>query len=340
MRLEGQKKMGYFPAPPEAVSSVMQYLCRPAEESAILCAIDPCAGAGAALEQLCRGFKMIPYAIELDERRAIDCHARFDGWGCTLAPASFFGCTASTLSFSLGWVNPPYDDEIGGGMRTEATFLQRATQWLRPGGIMCFVIPEHVVSRHDVRSMLCQWYTRLATLPFPEEHRQYDEIVVIGIKRARAVESYSEAAEQVEEAMHLPPDPDNPYLIPTGIPPKRFEKFELTEAEIAREFSVSGLLKLLDPPPEPPLPAPPLPLSTGHLALLLAAGHLDGVVRPDGEQPHVVRGTASKKTYIASQEEIENKDGSVTLKTVQSEKIILTVRLVEEDGNIVTLQQE
>jgi hypothetical protein len=64
------------------------------------------------------------------------------------------------------------------------------------------------------------------------------------------------------------------------------------------------------------------------------------VVRPDGEQPHVVRGTATKKTYVASQEEIEGKDGSVTIKTVQSEKIILTVRLVEEDGNIVTLQQD
>jgi hypothetical protein len=74
--------------------------------------------------------------------------------------------------------------------------------------------------------------------------------------------------------------------------------------------------------------------------LLLAAGHLDGVVRPQGEPPHVIRGTAHKVTYTASVEEIENKDGSVTTKTVQSEKIVLTVRTAEQDGTITTLSQE
>jgi len=83
-----------------------------------------------------------------------------------------------------------------------------------------------------------------------------------------------------------------------------------------------------------------LPLATGHLALLLAAGHLDGVVRPQGESPHVVRGTAHKVTYTASVEEIENKDGSITTKTIQSEKIVLTVRTAESDGTITTLSQE
>jgi hypothetical protein len=286
---------------------------------------------------------MTSYAIELDEKRAEECHRTLtrDGVeGKVLAPASFFGCAASLLSFSFAWVNPPFDDEVGGGMRTEHTFLQRATQWLRPGGVLCFVIPEHVADRWDVTEYLGQWYTRLATLPFPSDHRRFSEVVVFGIRRSRAVETYCDQSEAERERLPLPPDPDNLYDIPPGQPPRRFEKIELTEKEIAAEFAVSPLQKLMAPPPDPPLPQPPLPLATGHLALLLAAGHLDGVVRPPGEPPHVVRGTAHKVTFVSSVEESENQDGSVTTKTITAEKICLTVRTVEQDGTITTLSQD
>jgi hypothetical protein len=76
----------------------------------------------------------------------------------------------------------------------------------------------------------------------------------------------------------------------------------------------------------------------GHIALLLAAGNLDGVVRPEDEPPHVVRGTADKVEYVASEEENENEDGSVTKKTVLAEKIVLTVRAVGPDGEIKTFK--
>jgi hypothetical protein len=341
MRLAAQAKLGFYPAPPEAVAEAMKYLRGPAFGEA--CALDPCAGKGEALAQLCRGLGMKPYGIELDEKRAEDCHRDLVNeklQGKALAPASFFGCAATHLTFSLAWVNPPFDDEIGGGQRTEATFLQRATQWLRPGGILCFVCPDHVAERWEVTDFLSQWYTRLATLPFPTEYRKYAEVIVFGIKRSKSVERHNEKAVEESERLPLPPDPAFPYDIPPGTPPKRFEKIELTEREIAAEFAASPLKKWMEPPADPPLPQPPLPLATGHLALLLAAGHLDGVVRPQGEPPHVVRGTAHKVTYTASVEETENKDGSVTTKTIQSEKIVLTVRTAESDGTITTLSQE
>jgi hypothetical protein len=341
MRLAAQARLGFYPAPPEAVAEAMKYIRGPAFELA--CGLDPCAGEGEALAQLCRGLGLRPYAIELDEKRAEDCHRNLTGedlQGKVLAPASFFGCASSLLSFSLAWVNPPFDDEIGGGMRTEHTFLQRATQWLRPGGVLCFVIPDHVTQRWDVTDFLTQWYTRLATLPFPAEYRNYDEVIVFGIKRSKSIERHSEKAVEEGERLSLAPDLTLPYDIPPGQPPKRFEKIELTEPEIAAEFAASPLRRWMAPPPEPPLPQPPLPLATGHLALLLAAGHLDGVVRPAGEPPHVVRGTAHKVTYTASVEETENQDGSVTTRTITSEKILLTVRTAESDGTITTLSQE
>jgi hypothetical protein len=341
MRLAAQAKLGFYPASPEAVAEAMKYLRGPAFETGY--ALDPCAGKGEALAQLCRGLGLKPYAIEPDEKRSEDCHRILttdDLEGKVLAPASFFGCAASHLSFSLAWVNPPFDDEVGGGMRTEHTFLQRATQWLRPGGVLCFVCPDHVAERWEVNDFLSQWYTRLATLPFPSEHRRFNEVIVFGIRRSKSIERHNEKAAEESERLPLPPDPAFPYDIPPGQPPKRFEKIELTESEIAAEFAASPLKKWMESPADPPLPQPPLPLATGHLALLLAAGHLDGVVRPQGEPPHVVRGTAHKVTYTASVEETENKDGSVTTKTIQSEKIVLTVRTAESDGTITTLSQE
>jgi hypothetical protein len=341
MRLAAQAKLGFYAAPPEAVAEVLKYLRRPA--FGLACGLDPCAGKGEALAQLCRSLGLRPYAIELDEKRAVECQRLLtadDLQGQVLAPASFFGCAASPLSFSFAWVNPPFDQEVGGGMRTEHTFLQRATQWLRPGGVLCFVIPEHVSQRWDVTEYLGQWYTRLATLPFPAEHRRFEEVIIFGIKRSKAVDTHSDKSVQERERLPLPPDPLLLYDIPPGQPPRRFEKIELTESEIAAEFELSPLRKHMASPPDPPLPQPPLPLATGHLALLLAAGHLDGVVRPAGEPPHVVRGTAHKVQYTASVEETENADGSVVTKTIQSEKIVLTVRVAEQDGTISTLSQE
>ena len=119
MRLAAQAKLGFYPAPPEAVAEAMKYLRGPSFETGY--ALDPCAGKGEALAQLCRGLGLRPYAIELDEKRSEDCHRTIssdDLQGKVLAPASFFGCTATFQSFSFVWLNPPFDDEVGGGMRT------------------------------------------------------------------------------------------------------------------------------------------------------------------------------------------------------------------------------
>src|SRR5215470_20105753 len=108
MRLAAQAKLGFYPAPPGAVAEAMKYLRGPAFETGF--ALDPCAGKGDALAQLSRGLGLKPYAIELDEKRAEECHRILttdDLEGKVLAPASFFGCAATHLSFSILWLNPP-----------------------------------------------------------------------------------------------------------------------------------------------------------------------------------------------------------------------------------------
>jgi hypothetical protein len=101
-------------------------------------------------------------------------------------------------------------------------------------------------------------------------------------------------------------------------------------------LAASPLRARLRPPPDDPLPAPPLPLGAGHVALLLASGHLNGVVHPDGEPPHVVRGTSRKRAFVSDVAEAENPDGSTTTRTTISERIELVIRTVDHTGRIRT----
>ena len=50
----------------------------------------------------------------------------------------------------------------------------------------------------------------------------------------------------------------------------------------------------------------------GHRAMLLASGHIDGLISPADEPPHVIRGTAAKDSYVASSDTNEDDNGNVT----------------------------
>ena len=76
----------------------------------------------------------------------------------------------------------------------------------------------------------------------------------------------------------------------------------------------------------------------GHRAMLLASGHIDGLICPPDEPPHVIRGTAAKDQYVASSDENQGEDGSVTTRTVISERTRLVIRILDSQGNIVNLE--
>jgi hypothetical protein len=332
MRLAGLVKGGFYPAPDEAVDLVAAALRALAAPFALL---DPCAGEGQAVRRLAGLLGCRPagvHALELDTDRAERLHANLPG-ARVLGPASCFGCAITPGSFSLVWCNPPYDDHFGGG-RVEADFARRATELLRPGGVLALACPESVADRWDVRRLLLQWYEQVSVRPFPEACRQYHEVVVLGVRRRQPVE-YWDADWQAIQA------PEGfVYDLPPSDGPRRFEKVEMTDAELTRALAASPLRRLLAEAPAPAVPAPALALGAGHVALLLASGHLDGVVRPAHEPPHIVRGTARKVEYISAVETTENEAGDETVKTTVSQKIQLVVRAVGPDGIIRTFAEE
>ena len=85
-------------------------------------------------------------------------------------------------------------------------------------------------------------------------------------------------------------------------------------------------------------PRPPMSPGIGHRAMLLASGHIDGLICPPDEPPHVIRGTATKDKYVASCDENEDENGNVTTRTVISERPRLVIRVLGLEGNITTLE--
>jgi len=77
---------------------------------------------------------------------------------------------------------------------------------------------------------------------------------------------------------------------------------------------------------------PILPLSPGHMALILASGLLDGLVELDSG-PVVVKAISSKANYQKS--ETTEIQGTVTMRAiVTGEKPSLKIRVLDQSGKI------
>lgn len=332
MRLAAQTKGGYYPAHEAAVAYAASFLRAPSQGPFTI--LDPCAGEGQALRQFQTLLGCPPsqtFAIELDDSRANEMRTNLFGINL-LAPADFFGCRATCNSFSFIWLNPPFDHSYG-GYRVEERFLWQATEWLMPGGVMALVCPEDVFSEYsEARRHFMIYYENCTITPFPEQHRPFNEVVVLGHKRRRPVVEDASNRRRAWESDQAPFG--FIYHLPTSVGPKVFEKVEPTESEVQQMFATSPLRARLTSPTTVPLPAPPLPLGIGHVALLLASGHLNGIVRPDDRPSHVVRGTARKRAFVSDVHESENSNGSTTTQTTISERIELVIRTVDQWGHI------
>src|SRR5260370_5733757 len=137
MRNVARIKLGYYPLPPDEGARLRQLLNYPADPVSVL---DPCAGTGAALVQLTDNANTNRYAVELDAEQARLAEAA----GLATSHANIFDVTAKVESFSLLYLNPPYDSEVSsfGNKRMELLFLRRTLRWLVNGGILLMVVPH------------------------------------------------------------------------------------------------------------------------------------------------------------------------------------------------------
>ncbi len=326
MRMRGRLRAGIFPCPERPLELLAERLVVTSQPFA---ACDPCAGTGDALHTLarCIGGDSTLHCIELDPTRGDEIRQRLPS-ARVLSPASIFQTNIAYGSFSLMFCNPPFDDTYD-KTRMETEFLEAVTPLVCDRGVIVMVVPEHVAKTAPFRAAMDREFYDLAQGAFPEEHRKYGEVFVLGVRRPEPKQTASpiwRPANLWQTRFAIPPSKG---------PGKRFVKSGYTEDELLSALAGSPLQRMTVPKKPFVIPAPPMALGSGHLALLLAAGFLDGVIDPGVEEEvHVVRGVAMKQ-WEEKESTTEVLEKSSRTVTILEEKVSITVRAAYQRGEII-----
>ncbi len=176
MRNAGRLKLGYFPLPIEEGRRLRRLIHCPHSFSLL----DPCVGTGEALHLITAGIDCKRYGIELDAHRALTASQA----GIETVQGNVFDAHARVETFSLLYLNPPYDSEMGSlnNQRMELLFLEHTYRWLVLGGVLFFVVPEKRLS--VCIPLLASNFTsfRLFRLTDPESVR-FEQVVLTAVRK-------------------------------------------------------------------------------------------------------------------------------------------------------------
>jgi len=302
MRNVARIKLGYYPLPTDEGSRLRQLLNYPSDSVSVL---DPCAGTGAALFQLTDNADTNRYAVELDAERA----RQAKDAGIDTIHANIFDVTAKVESFSLLYLNPPYDSEVSsfGNQRMELLFLRRTFRWLVNGGVLLMVVPHGELQ--ECVPLLSEAFTQFSVfrLSDPESER-FDQVALLAVRGRVTAAAYEANRQKLIEAIwkhplpvlsgsepsyDLPPSPPT-QMVHRGLPLDELE--DLTIASAAWNKVRAVLL----PKEESSVGRPITPLHGGHVGLLCTAGLLNGTFG-DGEDRHIARWRTVK--YVTTFEE-------------------------------------
>lgn len=283
MRPHGKTKLGFFPLSKVEAERLRNCLTFPNEGAAV----DPCVGDGVAFAHLVGRTTLERYGIEIDAYRA----EQAKSLGIKTLHASTMDVHCPAESISLLYLNPPYDLEVGqtNNQRLELVFFEHTYRWLKPGGVLAFVIPQPQL-KACARSLGEHFAdVRVYRLTEPESAR-YKQVAILGRRRKRQ-ESIRDSAllEFVHWLETLAFEHDLPAL--TDVPVARYEvprsgRAVLTHTGI-RLDEVEDLLlesaayrqasRILLPKPSDVRGYPLTPLHGGHVGLLCTAGMLNGI---------------------------------------------------------------
>lgn len=278
-------------------------------------ALDPCVGNGGAFEVLVRQTGALRYGVELDAYRAEQArkHAIEVVQGDTLEVQ----CRVDSLSFL--YLNPPYDFEVGKteNQRMELVFLRHTGRWLKPGGVLFFVIPRGQLLR--CARTLAEHFEQIRVYRLTDpESVKFNQIVVLAVRRSRdrrlrdqELESRTTQLEAIS-GMELAPLTDVPeyqYRIPESEPAVFVYKglpLDEIEDKLLESSAYRQVKRILLREHGAVHGRPLTPLHGGHVGLLCTAGMLNGVFG-EGEVRHVAHWQSRKYTQTWKEED-EGKD--------------------------------
>jgi hypothetical protein len=311
MRNAARLKMGYYPLP-ESEGANLRSLLTFAQSASV---IDPCVGQGAALHRITGNAPVRRYGVELDAERAQIARAS----GIETIQGNTFDAIVKPESFSLLYLNPPYDSEIGSiaNRRMEAVFLEHTYRWLVMDGVLILVIPYERLQ--DCAGVLSSHFTELNVFRMTDpESVQYRQIAILGVRhdvRGTALEINKRQFQSVGlygnflKVPELQPGICQPYSVPRsgeatlsyrGLP------YDLLEDLLPHSPAWKQVAPLLLPSGEVATGRPITPLHGGHVGLLCTAGLLNGVFG-EGVDRHIARWRSVKHvtTFVEQEGDAE-----------------------------------
>ena len=344
MRLAALAKGGYYPTPERVVDLIADLIHTPSayyhRERETLRILDPCCGAGDALQRLAENLdrpNSIPietYGVELHRDRAQEAETRLHR---TLA-VDLFATSIANGAFGLLFVNPPYDWDSE-DKRVEHAFLTHTTRYLAEDGLLVFIVPRQRLS-YSAR-YLSTHYGRMQCWAFPVPEREdFDQVVLFGYRKKDPVPD-AQAESMVIEWVYGEPEPlrsrrdsyfygeYTPATTPRG--DVLFTTRTVDPVAAATEARRSGLWMNTDItdtlwPAADARTRPLMPLRLGHLAMLVAAGFLDNLVLEGDGTRKLVKGRTSKAMELV--EDSPEKE-------VHREKLTTTVVALDLDDGLI-----
>jgi SAM-dependent methyltransferase len=341
MRFAGRERLGFYPLPIPEAERIRRFLRFPDQQCS---ALDPCIGDGVAFAKITSDAKVFRCGIELDAYRA----EQVRSLGNEVIQGNCFDVQCPVESFSLIYLNPPYDFELGEqkSQRMERLFLEHVYRWLKPGGVLVFVIPGTRIGECNAVLSVHFRDVRVYRLSEPESVR-YKQVVAFGVRRSRhererlqdnditgARQWYASLARDPERLLPLPSEPDRQFPVLPGEPVRMvYRGLPLDEIEdllprssayrqaapvlFAQEADISG--------------RPLTPLHGGHVGLLCTAGMLNGIFGEE-EARHIASWNSVKLVDRTEEEQ----DGATVVR--EKERFSNELTLVFCTGEIASLK--
>ncbi len=342
MQNVARQKLCYFPLSPREAERVQRFLVF-GEAASVL---DPCAGTGAALARVTSNAKALRYGVELDAFRAEESRKVLDH----VIQGNCFDVQCSVESFSLLFVNPPYDHEVSEGRnaRMERLFLEHTYRWLLPGGVLVLVISGNRLG--ECAEILAVHFKDKAVYRLSEpEAVRYGQIVVFGVRRTRrerdqlkdwdvqrAKSRLLGFARNPNDLPVLRDEADRQFAVPPAGPPQlvyRGLPLDAIEDQLPASAAYRQAGRILFAPEVRATGRPLTPLHGGHVGLLTTSGLLNGVFG-EGPDLHVARWEAVKVT-----DRFEETDDSGVTTIRERERFTQSLTLVYADGTTAILQE-
>ncbi len=348
-RLISQARMQYYPTPPAIAEAIARALTR--SGPGLIRTIDPACGEGTALCLATAGLSdpLERYGIELNQQRAHLARAKLT----RTLPSDIRTTRVANNAFGLCFLNPPYDVSVRtqrdeAAERLELHVLQASLRYLQPQGILVYLIPERRLESR-IASLLAYHLEAIQVFRFPgDTYEAYKQIVLFGVRKAKPYrdEEVLQHLQAIGRLTAAPPDlPERlpaPYRVPVApqIRTLLFQNLDVEPEDLLQEIETHGLngslMDRLHPPTAAHTFRPLMPLRRGHLALVLASGHLNNELVED-RRTHtrlLVKGRTEKDV---SRSEREAEDGSTIITERDLLKIVITA-LDLRSGKLLIIQ--